>query len=106
MSPSTTVIQFKKYLLGNIIHPICNLKGLNEIISNSSLNASILSNSVIQSKRLLLFVFAEQWILSQTAAGTVQSSDAVEQTGSGGVARRGFTKRRGCDDHTAILESR
>jgi len=36
MSPSTAVIQLKKYLLVNIIHPLCNLKGLNEIISNSS----------------------------------------------------------------------
>jgi len=35
MSPSTAVIQFKKYLLVNIIHPLCNLKGLNEITSRS-----------------------------------------------------------------------
>ena len=34
MSPSTAVIQFKKYLLVDIIHPICNLKVLNEITSN------------------------------------------------------------------------
>jgi len=43
MSHSTAVIQFIKYLLVNITHPLCNLKGLNEITSNSS---SLLSHAV------------------------------------------------------------